>query len=74
MNKTTSEIKTAVRNIRYYADKIYKLGKEQFESDVNNSSMSTEKYDALGAIGNSSKGIDTYCDGIEANLEKIDGN
>ena len=71
--KTASEIKNALENIKYYSNRIYELGRQQFNEDCNlgeiNSQVGSIRFDALGTIGASCRWIDTYCTSIEKSLE-----
>lgn len=74
--ETASEIRSALKNIRYYADQIYELSKKQFNRDFDvgtatgmNPEPGSIRFDCLGAIGAATKWFDTYCNNIESNLK-----
>ena len=74
--ETASEIRSAVGNIRFYANNIEKLARKQFERDMEigqitgvNSEPGTVRFDCLGAMGAATNWIETYCDNIEANVK-----
>lgn len=71
--KTATEIRNALENIKYYAERLYTLAREQFMADAGLEDMNAEagciRFDALEAIGEGSNWIKVYCEGIEKNLE-----
>ncbi len=81
--ETGSEIRSTVKNLRYYAEQVDKLAKTQFDRDFDigkltgmNSEPGGARFDCLGRIGVVAHWIELYCDNIEANLksaEELDG-
>ena len=74
--ETASEIRSALKNIRYYADQIYELSKKQFNRDCDigqvtgmNPEPGSIRFDCLGAMGAATNWIGAYCDNIEANVK-----
>ena len=74
--ETANEIKSALKNIRYYSKQINELSKKQFERDFEighvtgmNPEPGSVRFDCLGAIGTATHWIETYCDNIEANVK-----
>jgi len=78
--ETGNEIRSAVKNIRYYSEKIQELSKQQFDKDCEMSELTginTEpgsiRFDCLGTIAAATNWIGTYCDNIEANVKQAEG-
>ena len=74
--ETAPEIRSALKNIRYYAEQIYELSKKQFNRDFDigtvtgmNPEPGTVRFDCLGSIGAATNWIGTYCDNIESNVK-----
>ncbi|HEC64170.1 MAG TPA: hypothetical protein ENI23_02620 [bacterium] len=74
--QTAEEIKSAIKNIRYYSQIIYELSKKQFNIDCEqgqhigvNLQPGTIRFDSLGAMGAACSWLNTYCSNIEANLK-----
>lgn len=73
---TSSEIQSAVANIKYYASRIKELAKQQYEEDFTrgqeqgiNTIPGSIRFDGLGAIITGSEWLDIYCQNISLNLE-----
>lgn len=73
--QVAEEIRNATQSIRYYADKIEALVRQQFESDAKTREglrLATDpaglRFDCLGAMGATCGWLRTYCGNIEANL------
>lgn len=81
--KTSSEIRSTLNNIKFYATEVEKLAKRQFDIDYEtgevlgiNIEPGSMRFESLGAIMSASKWIEVYCENIESNLkyaEKFDG-
>ena len=78
--ETAAEIRSALKNIRYYAEQIYELSKKQFNRDFDigtvtgmNPEPGTVRFDCLGSIGAATNWIGTYCDNIEVNVKHAEG-
>ena len=74
--KTSAEIKAAVGNIKYYAEQIHKLSKEQLELDMAfgrefgiNTDAGSIVFDCLAAIDAAGTWIEDYCLNILKNTE-----
>ena len=74
--QTASEIRDAVKNIRYYTSRIKVLAGKQINLDFTqahslgiNLNPGTTRFDCLGIIGATCNWLDTYCDNIESNLK-----
>ena len=74
--ETASEIRSALKNLRYYSKQIYELSKKQFERDFEiglvtgmNPEPGSVRFDCLGAVGAATSWIETYCDNIESNVK-----
>lgn len=66
------EMESAVKNLEYYAEKIEKLSREQFDFDVRNCEMiieATNRLDSLGAICGNCENIRLHCASIKVNIE-----
>jgi len=73
--QTATEIASNLKNIRFYADKIAQLARQQLDADVKrghevgvNSGPGSVRFDSLGAIQSACTWIETYCHNIESNL------
>ena len=74
--EVAKEIQSAIKNIRYYSQRIDELSKKQFEIDLEqgqkfgmNPNPGAIRLDSLGAIGAACSWLNTYCNNIEANLK-----
>jgi len=74
--ETTAEIRSALKNIRYYSEQINELVKKQFNRDMEIGHATgimpepgSIRFDCLGTIGAATKWLETYCDNIEANIK-----
>jgi hypothetical protein len=74
--EAAAEIRSALKNIRYYAEQIEALARRQFDRDMEiglatgmNPEPGSVRFDCLGCIGAATKWIDTYCDNIESNVK-----
>jgi len=70
--KTFEELENAIKNINYYADKIDKLTREQFNYDLEHSELITEatnRLDCLGALGGATRGVKLLCEQMSSNLK-----
>ena len=74
--ETAGEIRSALKNIRYYAEIIESLARKQFDRDVEigqitgvNLEPSSIRFGCLGCIGAATKWLETYCNNIEANVK-----
>lgn len=77
--ESSNEIRSAVRNIRYYSGKIKELVSQQFDRDVEignavgvNIEPGTIRFDCLGAMSSTAQWIESYCAHIEANLKSAE--
>ena len=73
---TSNDLKSAIKNIRYYVKHIQSLAKQQFDKDFNtgnelgvNETASDIRFNCLGAIISNIEWINTYCNNIEANIK-----
>ncbi len=71
--ETGNEIKSAVKNMRYYANNILKLAKLQVDKDLEiarklgiNLEPGGARFNSLFTIMNATEWMDTYCDNILA--------
>jgi len=74
--QTATEIASNLKNIRFYADKISQLARQQFDLDFKrgqeigiNSGPGSIRFDCLEAIRGACTSIEVYCDNIASNLE-----
>lgn len=74
--ETGNEIRSAVRNIRYYCEKVQELSKAQFNRDFDmgkltgmNPEPGSVRFDCLGIIRSAANWIGVYCENIEANVK-----
>jgi len=74
--QTANEIQSAVKNIRYYSQRIKELAKKQFDTDFEqgqkigvNAKSATMRFDCLGTIQAGCGRLEVYCSNIEANLK-----
>lgn len=74
--ETGNEIKSAIKNIRYYCDKIDELARKQFNRDCEigqvtgiNPEPGTKRFDSLGLVGMAITWMRVYCDNIEVNVK-----
>jgi len=77
--ETSNEIRSTVKNIKYYASKLQELTKLQFEKDVDkghllgiNIHAGSIRFDCLGAMKAAVDWIETYCENIEKNLQSAE--
>lgn len=77
--QTAEEIRGNIKNIRYYAQKVAGLARQQFEMDTErgnktgiNSVPGSVRFDCLGCIIAATSWINTYCDNIEANVRNAE--
>jgi len=72
--KTTDEIKSAIGNISYYADRIEALTKEQFNDDCDNCEGildMTNRLDLLCVLAGATRGISLLCEQMTNNLRHV---
>ena len=70
--KTADEIKSAIGNISYYADRIEALTKEQYNADCDNYETildMTSRLDLLCALAGATRGISLLCEQMSNNLQ-----
>jgi hypothetical protein len=71
--ETAEELSSTIKNIRYYANKINELTKEQFEKDLKTKDVSVidapKRLDLLSAMNAAAATIDLCCVQLESNLE-----
>ena len=74
--ETSNEIRSAIKNIRYYAEKIKELTKQQQQKDIDIGTIigmqqdaGSRRFQAIGCISTAVEWIDVYCDNIESNLK-----
>jgi hypothetical protein len=69
---TSNEIRSHIKNMRFYASKIEELARKQFELDMQlkniNYEVGSTRFDCIGAMGAACKWISIYCDNLESNL------
>ncbi len=72
---TGNELRSAVKNIRYYSEKVKELAKLQLDKDFTvgtilgiNTDIGSTRFENLGAMHSAADWLETYCDNIEANL------
>ena len=81
--ETANEIRSAVKNIRYYTQIIHDLAKQQFDKDFDIGNLvgmavepGSKRFDTLGCIQANTEWLNVYCNNIEANVkhaEELDG-
>lgn len=78
--QTATEIRGNLKNIKYYAEKIKKAARLQFDMDVVkgtkqgiNTGPGSVRFDSLGCIIAASEWMAVYCENIEANLLVAEG-
>jgi len=74
--QTSTEIESALKNLRYYTEKISSLAHSQFGPDYQrgqelgiNAGPGSIRFDCMGAIISACSQIDIYCDNINVNLQ-----
>jgi hypothetical protein len=71
--ETAEELSSTIKNIRYYANKINELTKEQFEKDLKTKDVSVvdapKRLDLLSAMNGAAATIELCCVQLESNLE-----
>jgi hypothetical protein len=71
--ETAEELSSTIKNIRYYANKINELTKEQFEKDLKTKDISVvdapKRLDLLSAMNGAAATIELCCVQLESNLE-----
>lgn len=77
--ETGNEIRSAAKNIRYYAEQIHKFVKQQFNRDCDigqitgmNPEPGSVRFECLGCIDSASNWINLYCENIEANVQRAE--
>lgn len=74
--QTAEDMRNALKNIRYYSEKIRELLRKQLDLDFQNKAVNvdvgTVRFDCLGIIGGSTYWLDIYCDNIESNLKSAE--
>lgn len=77
--QTSAEMRSYLRSIRYYAEKIGDLSIQQIEQDNiaygPAAGPGSVRFKCLGSIGDATMWLKTYCENIEANIqgaEKLD--
>lgn len=77
--QTAEEIRGYIKNIRYYANKVSSLTRQQFSLDYErgnkegiNTGPGSVRFECLGCIDAAATYINTYCDNIEANLKSAE--
>ncbi len=81
--ETSSELKSAINNIRYYTEQIANLSKKQFNIDFEignkigmNIEPGSKRFECLASVIAATDWIETYCQNIESNIkhaEELDG-
>ena len=71
--ETAEELSSTIKNIRYYANKINELTKEQFDKDLKTKDISVvdapKRLDLLSAMNGAAATIELCCVQLESNLE-----
>jgi hypothetical protein len=77
--QTSEDLRSAIKNIRYYADKISKLALQQLEQDYQhalhagiNTGPGSVRFESLACIGATATDIIIRCDNIEQNLKSAE--
>jgi hypothetical protein len=77
--ETSNEIRSIIKNIRYYTEKLQELTKIQFNKDFDtgtllgiNTGAGSTRFETVGAIHATAGRISLYCDNIEANLKSAE--
>lgn len=73
---TSSEIRSSINNILYYANKVQDLTKLQMEKDAEtglllgiDTNVGSIRFECIGAIRTAAEWIQVYCENIESNLK-----
>ena len=68
--QTGNEMRTCIKNIRYYTDKLTALASKQFDLDFDktNSDAGTIRADCIAAIGIATEWLNAYCSNIEVHI------
>lgn len=77
--QTSEDLRSAIKNIRYYADKIGKLALQQLEQDYQhalhtgiNAGPGSVRFESLACIAATTTDIIIRCDNIEQNLKSAE--
>lgn len=77
--QTSEDLRSAVKNIRYYSDRISKLALIQLKQDYQralgkgiNAGPGSIRFDCLACISAAASDIIIYCDNIEQNLKSAE--
>ncbi len=68
--EASEEIRSALKNINYYSQKIVELARQQMELDtVRGLEMDSPKWNCMATIISACSWLETYCINIEHNLK-----
>jgi len=74
--ETSSELKSAINNLRYYTKRIAELARQQFDLDFEvgnqlgmNIEPGSKRFECLAAVIAATDWIETYCHNIESNIK-----
>lgn len=74
--KTADEMRSCIKNIRYYAEKIGELSIQQIELDTMTHGLTAgpqnPRFMSLGCIGDASTWLKSYCQNIEVNIRNAE--
>lgn len=73
---TSSELKQATKNIRYYGNRIKELAKMQIDKDIKIGEIkgfeiepTDKRFNALGIMQTNADWFEIYCNNIDANIK-----